>query len=73
MCMVRRINPEPGPGNYRAFGSTSFVDARKRVVEHVWNYNDGKRNKHVVKAGPGGAGELIQLAESSLPVVPLSI
>jgi len=54
--IYRRINPtEPGPGHYRAFGSTSFVDARKRVIEHAWNYKDGKRNKHVVRAGPGAA------------------
>ena len=55
--LSRRINPTlPGPGNCRAFGSTSFVDAKKRVIEHAWNYKDGKRNKHVVSAGPGATG-----------------
>ncbi len=32
------------------------MDSRKRVIEYSWNYKDGKRNKHVVRAGPGAAG-----------------
>mmetsp|Transcript_46090 Transcript_46090/g.96475 ORF Transcript_46090/g.96475 Transcript_46090/m.96475 type:complete len:519 (-) Transcript_46090:49-1605(-) len=40
------------PGNYRAFGSASFLDGRKRVVLPLGRHGD-PRTRHEIKAGPG--------------------
>jgi hypothetical protein len=39
-------------GNYRAFGSASFLDDKKRVILPIGKHGDPKC-KYEVKAGPG--------------------
>ncbi|KAJ1493624.1 elongation factor Tu GTP binding domain-containing protein [Baffinella frigidus] len=48
-----RINPPAGPGYYRAFGSATFLDDKKRVILPSGKIGDPK-TKYEVKAGPGG-------------------